>query len=83
MLYTSKSDFVRRSDVNCETSYYKMMNFVLQNDESKIFMLNTSKPHLIWWNTVIMGSKKQGSNHGSQSSQHILEPLSLSTMLNQ
>ena len=47
MLYTSKSDFVRQSDVNCETLYYKMMNFVLQNDESKIFMLNTGKPGFV------------------------------------
>ena len=46
MLSTSKSDFVRRSDVNSKTSYYEMMNFVLQNDDSKIYMVNTSKPIL-------------------------------------
>ena len=34
MLYISKSDFVRQSDANYETSYYKMRNFVLQIDES-------------------------------------------------
>ena len=46
MLYTSKSDFVRQSDVNCETLYYKMMNFVLRNDESKILCRTLVNPVL-------------------------------------
>ena len=58
MLYTSKSDFVRRSDVNCETSYYEMMNFVLRNDDSKIYMVNTSKPNFVWRNGVFARCKK-------------------------
>ncbi len=81
MLYTSKSDFVRQSNVFCETLYCKVMNFVLQNDERKIFMLNTSKSGFVRQNAVDEGGKKQDFNHGPQYAQSTLEPLSLSTML--
>ena len=47
MLSTRKLDFVRLSDVNSKTSYYEMMNFVLRNDDSKIYMVNTSKPNFV------------------------------------
>ena len=79
--FTLVSDFVRWSDVNCETSYYEMMNFLWQNDEIKIFMLNTSKLGFVWWNAVFAGGKKRVLNRGPQCPQPALEPLSLSTML--
>ena len=34
-------------NVNCQTLFYEIMNFVLQNDESKIYMMNTSKPGFV------------------------------------
>ena len=81
MLYTSKSDFVRWTDINCKTSYYEMMYFILRNDESKIFMLKTSKPGFVWQKAVFAGSTKQVLNRGPQFPQTTLEPLSLSKIL--
>ena len=81
MLYTSKSDFVRRSNVICETSHYKVMNCILRNDERKILMLNTSKSGFVRQNAVDEGGKKQDLNHGPQYPQSTLESLRLSTML--
>ena len=41
MLYTSKSGLVRQIIVTGKTLHYNMMNFILQNDVRKIFMLHT------------------------------------------
>ena len=59
MLYTSKSDFVRRSDVNCETSYYEMMKakfscltLVNQVLYDKMLQIKVAKTELEPWTTV-------------------------------
>ena len=52
MLCTSKSGFKRRSNVIGRTSNSKMKIFVLQNDERKIFMIETSKSGFARQNTV-------------------------------
>ncbi len=52
MLFTSKSGFVRLSNVIGETSYCEIMNFILQNDERKICMLSTSKSGFVRQNAV-------------------------------
>ena len=82
MFSTNKSDFLRLSDVKSKTLYYEMMNYVLRNDESKIYMANISKPYFAQINGVFACCRKFCLNLGPQYPQSTHKPLSLSMMLN-
>ncbi len=57
------------------------MILVLQNDERKIFMLNTSKSDFVRQNAFVEGGKRQDLNNGPQYPWCAINLLSLFTML--